>query len=94
MARDAQDMGRQSIMRRFVESRTVGPPEMTKDEELFVTHAKTMKMQRCQHMNLMWSDQNYSIVMASDYLIAKVKIKSSQRHKCANLIYTQEVMAL
>ena len=40
MARDAQNVGRQTIMRRYVEAIGDRPPKMTKDEELLMTHAK------------------------------------------------------
>ena len=44
IARDAQGMGRQTILRRYVKAREDRPPEMTVDGELFMTHAKTRKM--------------------------------------------------
>ena len=46
MARDAQDVGKQTIMRRFVEARAARPTQMMIDKKLFMTHTKTVKMQR------------------------------------------------
>ena len=52
MAKDAHGVGRWTILSKYAE---VGrSPEITIDEELFMTHAKTMKKQRQQHMSSMW----------------------------------------
>ena len=43
MARDTQDMGRRTILRKYAEARADRPLQMTLDEELFMTCAKTIK---------------------------------------------------
>ena len=40
VARDAQDVGRQTILRRYSETTTDRPVEMTIDDELFMTSIK------------------------------------------------------
>ena len=38
MARDVQDVGNWSILRKYVEARSGRPPKMTRGEDLFVIH--------------------------------------------------------
>ena len=53
MSEDAQDVGRRTISRRYAEARADRPTETTKNEELFMIHAKTMKAERWHHRALM-----------------------------------------
>ena len=43
-ARDAQHMGRQTILKRYAKSRADRLSVVTIDKELFMMHAKTVKM--------------------------------------------------
>ena len=80
-ARDAQDVGRQSILRRAAEARTDNPPGMTTDEELLMTHAKTMKTWEFDIVR----SKVFSLNCIRSVLIAKLKVKGSQKHKCINI---------
>ena len=52
MTRDAQNMERQTIMRKYAEARPGRVPEMTIEKELFVTPVKMIKMHKWQHRSL------------------------------------------
>ena len=61
MGGDAHDVGGQTILRKYAKGRADTPLEMTTDEKVFMTHAKTVNRQRQQDMNLMWYDEKISI---------------------------------
>ena len=48
VAKNSQDVGRQTTLSKYAEGRADRCPQMMRDTELFTTHTKTMKTKRWQ----------------------------------------------
>ena len=67
------------MFKKYADARADRVPEMTIDEELLMTCAKTMKTPRWQHMNFMQYNQAFIFHSIRSVLIAKLKTERKKR---------------